>query len=63
MFDYDKMRKKILQLYKYKTAGINNIQLVITNFYTRSAVHIPIHHPKNYKFIVGDMVVREVDTL
>lgn len=57
------MRKKILQLYKYKASGINSIQLVITNFYTRATVQIPIHHPKNYKFIVGDMVDREVDSL
>lgn len=32
------MRKKILQLYKYKTAGLSNIQLLITNFYARGAV-------------------------
>lgn len=57
------MRKKILQLYKYKAAGINSIQLLITNFYARGTVEIPIHHPKNYKFLVGDMVDREVASL
>lgn len=32
------MRKKILQLYKYKAAGLANIQLLITNFYARAAL-------------------------
>jgi hypothetical protein len=57
--DYDRIRKKILQLYKYKMSGKDKVSLIISNFYWGSSLKIPIHTPQNYGYLVGDMIGRK----
>jgi hypothetical protein len=56
---YDKIRKKILQTYKYKMSGKHQVSLAIENFYRGSSLRIPIHNPQNYGYLVGDMIGRK----
>jgi hypothetical protein len=59
ILSFDRIRKKILQAYKYKMSGKDNVSLTILNFYRASTLKIPIHTPANYGYLVEDLISRK----
>ena len=59
IMSFERIRKKILQAYKYKMSGKDNVSLAILNFYRGTTLKIPIHTPANYTYLVEDLISRK----
>jgi hypothetical protein len=61
LFDYDKMRKRILHEYKYVASGKDKVKIFITNFYSHTSISIPVYNRKNYTYLINDMIGRSIN--